>query len=231
MTAEPMRTDAVDPEWKWLYRVGGISGLVLGMSYIIIFPLYARVGAPPSGGEAWLTYLVGKTTVWWVILWLSVITDLLFVPLAFALYLSLKEINRGAMLIATSFIGLFVTLDLAVTWSNYASLLILGGDYVAAANELQRAMYVAAASYPSAVLASPLHVVYAIVILSSGILFVGLVMLKGVFNKATAYVAIVTGILGIASMTRFSVVVIGNALLATVWVLLVGYRLYDLGQQ
>ena len=163
--------------------------------------------------------------------WLSVLTDLLFLPLAFALYLALKEINRGAMLIATSFIGLFVCLDLAVTWSNYASLLILGGSYVAAANDLQREVYVAAASYPAAVLASPLHVVYAIVILSSGILFVGVVMLKGVFNKATAYVGIVTGIFGIASMTRSSVAVIGNALLATVWVLLVGYRLYRLGQQ
>ena len=231
MTAETMRPDAVDPGWKWLYRVAGISGLVLGVGYIAIFPLYARVGPPPSGGEAWLTYLVGKTTVWWVILWLSVLTDLLFVPLAFALYLSLKEINRGAMLIATAFIGLFVCLDLAVTWSNYASLLILGSNYVAAANDLQRAVYVGVAHYPAAVLASPLHVVYAIVILSSGILFVGVVMLKGVFSKATAYVGIVTGIFGIASLTRLGVAVIGNALLATLWVLLVGYRLYRLGQQ
>ena len=68
MTAQTMRSDTVDADWKWLYRVAGISGLVLGVGYIIIFPLYARVGAPPSGGEAWLTYLVGKTTVWWAIL-------------------------------------------------------------------------------------------------------------------------------------------------------------------
>ena len=128
------------------------------------------------------------------------------------------------MLIATAFIGLFVCLDLAVTWSNYASLLILGGNYVAAENDLQRAVYVGAAHYPAAVLASPLHVVYAIVILSSGILFVGVVMLKGVFSKAT-------GIFGIASLTRLGVAEIGNALLATLWVFLVGYRLYRLSQQ
>jgi hypothetical protein len=36
---------------------------VLGMGYIVIFPLYARVGAPPSGGEAWFKYLPGKTTI------------------------------------------------------------------------------------------------------------------------------------------------------------------------
>jgi hypothetical protein len=44
-------------------RVGGISALVLGVAYIAIFPLFARVGAPPSGdgGEARLKYLEGKT--------------------------------------------------------------------------------------------------------------------------------------------------------------------------
>jgi hypothetical protein len=183
MTAETMRADAADPGWKWLYRAAGISGLVLGAGYIVIFPLYARVGAPPSGGEAWLTYLVGKTTVWWVILGLSVLTDLLFMPLAFALYLALKEINRGMMLIASAFVGLFVGLDLAVTWSNYAALLVLGDRHAAAASDLERAVYVAAAGYPSAVLASPLHVVYAIVILSSGILLIGVVMLKGRLHR------------------------------------------------
>ena len=74
MTAETMRPDAVEPGWKWLYQVAGISGLVLGAGYLAIFPLYARVGPPPSSAEAWLSYLAGKTTVWWVILWLSVLT-------------------------------------------------------------------------------------------------------------------------------------------------------------
>ncbi len=135
MDAETMRAGAVDPGWKWLYRVG----------------------APPTGGEAWLTYLEGKTTVWWAILWLSVVTDLLYVPVAFALYVALSEINRGAMLMASAFVGFFVALDLAVTWSNYASLLVLGGNYAAAADDVERTVYVAAANYPSAVLASPLQ--------------------------------------------------------------------------
>jgi hypothetical protein len=86
MCAEKMIANAVDPDGKWLYRVGGICALVLGIAYIITIPLYASVGVPPSGGEEWLKYSVGKTTVWWAILGLSVLTDFLFVPVALSLY-------------------------------------------------------------------------------------------------------------------------------------------------
>jgi hypothetical protein len=53
---------------RGLYRVGGISALVLGLAYLAISSLFAHVGAPPTGGEAWLKYLDGKTPVWWAIL-------------------------------------------------------------------------------------------------------------------------------------------------------------------
>src|SRR6266508_3706400 len=181
-----MAAIAVDPDGKWSYRVGGISALVLGVAYIVIFPLYAHVGAPPSGdGEAWLQYLAGKTTVWWAILGLSVLTDFLFVPLALSLYVALERVNRNAMLVATAFVGLFVVLDLAVTWTNYASLLTLSGLHAAAANDVQRAAYVAAANYASAVLASHTEVFYSIVDLSVAILIIGFVMLKekGIFSR------------------------------------------------
>ena len=168
--------DAVDADGRWLYRMGGISALVLGVAYIVTIPLYAHVGPPPSGGEAWLKYVAGRTTEWWAILGLSVSTDLLFIPIALSLYLALRGVNREAMLVATAFVGLFV-------------------------------------------------------VLSSGILMIGLVMLKGVFSRATAYLALVTGILGIVSITGWNVTIIMNAIVATVWVLFVGCRLYRLGQQ
>ena len=174
----------------------------------------------------------GKTTVWWAILALSVMTDFLFVPVALSLFLALKRVNRNAMLLATAFVALFVVLDLAVTWTNYAALLILSDLHAAATNDVQRAAYVAAATYASAVLASPTEVFYAIVDLSLGILVIGLVMLqgKGIFNKTTAYLGLATGILGIASVAGFFVTIIMNAVSATVWVLLVGYRLCRLSQ-
>jgi hypothetical protein len=216
---------------KQWYRVGGISALVIGLAYLVIVFLYARVGAPPTGGEAWFRYLPGKTTSWWAILGLSVLTDFLFVPVAFALYLALKGVSRNAMLLATAFVGLFVVLDLAVTWSHYASLLVLFSNYSRATDPVQQGADLAAANYASAVLASPLEIVYAIVTLSTGFLVTGIVMLRGVFNKFTAYLGVATGILGIVSLTGFSLAIIMNALFATVWVLVVGYRLCRLAQE
>src|SRR5258708_20677913 len=232
MSAEKMTVNLVDPDGKWLYRVGGISALVIGSAYITIFPLFAHVGgAAPSGGEVWLKYLEGKTTVWWAILGLSVLTDFLFVPVALSLYVALERVNRNAMLVATAFVGLFVVLGMAVIWTNYASLLLLSGLHTAATTDVQRASYVAAADYASAVLASHTEVFYSIVDLSVAILIIGFVMLKGkgIFNKTTAYLGLSAGIFGIGSIAGFFVVIIINALLTTVWVLFVGYRLFRLG--
>ncbi len=234
MSAEKMTVNVVDPDGKWLYRVGGISSLVIGIAYIVIFPLFAHVGGPPSsGGEAWLKYLEGKTTVWWAILGLCVFTDFLFVPVALSLYVALERVNRNAMLVATAFVGLFVVLDLAVTWTNYASLLTLSGLHAAATTEAQRAAYVAAANYASAVLTSHTEVFYSIVDLSVAILMIGFVMLrgKGIFSKTTAYLGLGAGFFGIVSIVGFFVITIINAVLTTVWVLFVGYRLFRLGQK
>jgi hypothetical protein len=60
-------------------------------------------------------------------------------------------------------------------------------------------------------------------------------MLKGVFNKATAYVALATGLTGILYMGSFFIDAVAvlryiNALLAAVFYLLAGYRLYKLGK-
>jgi hypothetical protein len=225
-----MVRDTGGPEQKKLYRVGGIAALLLAIGYIAILPLYALVGPPPTSAGAWFKYLAGKTAVWWWIVGLSVFTDFLFVPVTLALYVALKKTNRNAMLVATAFVGLFLVLDLAVTWSHYASILTLYGEYSTAADEAQRAGYLAAANYGSAVLTSRLEIVYAIVTLSSGILVIGFVMLRGIFHKVTAYLGLATGILGIAALTRLSLVIIGNALCATAWLFLVGYRLNQLAQ-
>src|ERR1700716_2822229 len=232
MSVEKLPLPAVDPDGKSLYRVGGISAIAIGIAYIIIIPLFAHVGgAPSSGGEVWLSYLEGKTTVWWAILGLCVFTDFLFVPLALSLYRALERVNRDAMLVATAFVGLFVVLDMAVLWTNYASLLTLSALHTAATTDVQRASYVAAADYASAVLASHTEVFYSIVDLSLAILIIGFVMLKakGMFNKTTAYLGLSAGIFGIVSIAGFFVIIIINALLVTLWLLFVGYRLFRLG--
>lgn len=226
----------VDPQDKWLYRAGGIAAFVFGLAYLLIMVLYLPMGARPSGAEAWLAALAGNTAAWQAILGFSVLTDFLLAPVALALYLALKKINRNAMLLATAFIGLFVVLDLALTWTNIAALITLSGKYAAATSETQQAGYVATALYPSTVVESNLIFVYNSLTLAIGILITGLVMRKGVFSKIPARVALATGILGTVAVTSsfFSslvstVAIILASALTTAWALLTGYELFRLG--
>ncbi len=236
MNSQNRLGNAVDPEGKWLYRVGGISALVFGLAYIAIIALFVPIGAPPRGAEAWLTSMAGNTTTWGAIIDLSVVTDFLLVPISVSLYLALKGINRNAMLIATAFVGLFVFLDLSITWTNYAALFALSGSYAAVANDAQRVVFVTAAQVPSTIIESNLIFVYNTLTLSIGILIIGFVMRRGIFNKSAAYLGIVTGILGIVAVagSYFGSTVIVTILASTltmVWVMVVGYKLIRLSQQ
>jgi hypothetical protein len=199
--------------------------------------MYGWVGdQPASGVEAQLAYFADHAAGWWAIVFLMVVTDLLLIPIFFGIYFALKHINKGLMLVALTFKAfVFVILDLAVTWTAFSTMVIAGVQYAAAATEAQGVALVATAAYPSAILVSPLLATYAIVIPSLGIFFAGLVMLKGVFNKATAYMALATGLTGILYIGAIfidgmAVLRYINALLAAVFYLLAGYRLYKLGQ-
>jgi hypothetical protein len=238
MNAQNVIANPVDPEAKWFYRVSGIAAFALVVGYFLTFPIYFWVGDPPASGvEAQLAYFAEHAGGWWAIVFLMVVTDLLLVPIFFGIYLALKHVNQGLILVALAFKAfLFVILDLAVTWTAFSTMIIAGVQYGAAATEAQRAALAAGAAYPSAILDSPLSGTYAILIPALGVLFAGLVMLKGVFNRVTAYVALAVGLTGILFMGSYiidglAVLRYINALLAAVFYLLAGYRLYKLGQQ
>lgn len=218
---------------KWLYRVGGIAAVVLALAYAVTIPIYAYVGAPPRGAEAWFAYVDGKTGLWWAILILSILTDFLFIPVALALYAALKNVRRNLLLVGLGFVVLFAVLDLAVTWPNYAALITLGEGYAAATSDVQRAALTAAATYADAVLPYSLSV-YSIIVISFGILLVAWVMRRSVFNRLTAYVGLATGILGIGGtlggylIPALGAAVILTSILTIIWLLLAGSRLYRL---
>ena len=221
-----------DSDDRWLCRAGGISAFALGVAYLVIIALYIPMGAPPSDCAARLALVADNTPGWWGILALSVVTDLLFVPVALALYVALKNHGRNAMLLATACIALFVVLDLAITWTNYAALIALSGKYARAVSETQKMAIVTAAGYSCAVLESGLLFVYNTLTLSVGILLTGAVMVRGTFSRSAAYLGLATGILGIVSVvgpyfvSALSVLIVITSMLTTAWVLLVGYGLY-----
>jgi len=238
MSAQNISMGVVDPDGKWIYRVGGLSALILGAGYLLTFPVIAYAGGfPPPGIEARLAFMAEHAAGWWAVTALMIFTDLLYAPVFLALYQALKGINKYMMLLAITCEGLFVALDLAVTWTAYSSLIILGGNYAAATSDAQRAIIVAAAGYPSAINDSPLLGIYAILIPATGLLLASLVMRKGIFNKALAYLGVVAGISGILAgvgplfINDLETAQKINAGLATIWFLAVGWKLYRLSRQ
>lgn len=238
MNTQDSNTSGVDPEGKWLYRVGGIAAFVLVAGYFLTFPIYFWVGNPPPNGvAAQLAYFAERSAGWWAIVFLMVFTDLLLVPIFFGIYMALKHINKGLMMVALAFKAfIFVILDLAVTWTAYSTLISAGVQYGAATTEAQRTVISAGAVYASAIIGSPLAGTYAILIPSLGVLFAGIVMLKGVFSRTTAYIALVTGMTGILWIGSLFIEGLDpvryiNAMLAMVFYLLVGIRLFKLGRE
>jgi hypothetical protein len=216
-------------EEKQCFRWGGIAAILLAIGYVATIPIFAWAGAPPATGEAWFRYLPGKTTVWWAILWLMVVTDLLYLPVAWALWVALRKAGTKLMLAAIVCMHLFVVLDLAVTWTHHASLLALFQNYSSAADEAHRAAYLAAAEYAASIY-TPLLTFYIIVIPSVGVLLASITMLKARFGKASAWTGVVTGVFGLLSLTGFFPLIMANALGATLWFFLVGARLLRLGK-
>ena len=135
------------------------------------------------------------------------------------------------MATASACVALFVILDLSVTWTNYAALLALSGEYVRASNELQRAAIVVAAEYPSAVTDSSLLFFYNTLTLSVAILIAGLVMPAGRFSPLSARLGVVTGLAGIVAfagpilLPALSGAIIAASVFTTVWLLSIGYDL------
>ena len=74
-------------------------------------------------------------------------------------------------------------------------------------------------------------------LLAIGILTTGFVMLKGIFSKGAAYLGLAAGILGILSVagaffvSSVGAAIIATSVLTTVWVLVVGFKLYILGSR
>ena len=219
----PPDTAAIEQQqWR---RWGGIAALAVAVGYAAIIPVFAWVGPPPTSGQAWFHYLPGKITAWWAIVWLSVFTDLCYLPVAWALYLGLRDTGQGLMRAASLLLHLFVVLDLCVTWTHHASILALYQRYAAESDAAQRAAWLAASEYAASIYSTPLLTFYIIVIPSAGVLLASITMLKAGFGKASAWIGVITGLFGLLSLTGFFPLVMANALGATLWFFLLGPQL------
>jgi len=224
---------------RWLYRMAGFSGIAIAVGYVFITAGFTISGAPlPTGAEAWVTYMAGKSNLWWGIIWLSIITDILYLPVAAGLYNLLKNVHKGMILVSGALFALFVVLELAITWSNYAAIIELINRYGLATTEPQRTLYLSTIEYASSVFQTPVTGFYAIFIPSIAVILASIVMLKSArFGKIASYIGLLSGtinafsVIGELFSSTLSLLVIPGSVLALIWFFAVGVKFLKFGRE
>lgn len=231
-TVEEARSK-VDPTWKGIYKIGGICLFLAGIIFITVAILSLILGPAPSSAEPYLQSLATHTVLAQLNFGLYALSDFLFLPVILALFLSLKQINKNAMLIAGGLMAFYIIFDFGITELNSLTLVSLTQNYTAAVNDLQRSTILASANYALATL--PLATFCSFLVSSVGLIIIGFVMLKGVFNKPTALLAITAGTEG--TIGAFYVIVPSLAAFLVpalitygLWAVLGGTRLFKLGR-
>jgi Domain of unknown function (DUF4386) len=236
VSAEESRSAGIagpDPSWRLLYRVGGVSAwLFVGMLVAAIVLAITTPAPPTTDGTATLTYIAAHRTLY------IVHQQLWLVPAAFAmvtylaLYPALKHLDRSLAALGAVVGGSAYALTLAIptTTTGAPALVYLSDQFAATADPARRAAFATAAETLIAqnrttMAVGPLATV--------GLLLVSIVMRKGVFPRAVAYLGIAVGVLGIASEALRFVFegfygVYGVLLL--VWMGAIGWTLYRLGR-
>ena len=219
---------AVDQSWKGVYRLGGFS-LFAGGAILVIFLLSVfifRVDLPLT------PQAVLENPVPPVILYLlAALGEVLLLPGALGLYLSLKDVEKNHMLIAAAFWLVAVSMYL-VSRGQIISLLPISSKYMAISSELTRTAYLVSAD--RALEVANIYGNMALMLHQVGAIITGLVMLKGVYGRRTGYLVTVAGTMtfigtfGIV-LRPISLFTLFGLMLTGVWQIIVGAKLYKLG--
>jgi hypothetical protein len=222
---------AVDASWRRLYAAGALCSLLFVLLVLVPLVLVAAVPQPPtSGGAAVLTYIASNKAVYIIELVCFVGLSVPALVVFLAGGVALKHLDKSLAAIGALLGIASETIALALGSSPpslIAGLVTLSDQYVSAVGG-QRAALEAAAE---GLVATANAVSAPGILTAAGILVLSIVMLKGVFHKAVAWVGVVAGALGIVSeafrpMMGMAYAVYG--LLLPAWFILVGWKLFAL---
>jgi hypothetical protein len=218
----------VDQSWKGVYKSGGFS-LLTGGAILVIFLLSVFIFrvALPLTPQAVLENPIPPVTLYL----LAALGELLLLPAALGLYLSLKDVNKNYMLIAAACWSVAVTMYL-VSRGQIISLLPISGRYAAATSESMRAAYLVSAD--QTIEGANIYGNMALMLHQVGSVIMGLVMLKGVYGRRTGYLVTVVGIMTFVGtfgvvLRPLSFLTLFGLMLTAVWQIVVGVKLYKLG--
>ena len=250
--AQVTDAEALDSEWKSLYRVGGVAALIAGVFFrrnlAAEIGLFVKHPSPVTTSD-WFALLQSHRLLGLSYLHIFDLVNYALVGLMFlALYAVLRRANRSHMAIATTLALVGIAAYFA---SNTAfSVLSLSDQYTAATTEAQRTTLLAAGQAMLAINgfsdpgAHPGAGGYmSLLLIAVAGMITSVVMLRSdVFNRAIAYVGILASALDLAYCIAYAFVpAVDSELLAVcfipaaglflmIWHILIGRRLYRLGR-
>lgn len=185
-----------------LFLLAGYSGIIIAIVYAVISVAFAISGFPlPKEASRWITYLEGKTVIWWWIIWLSIITNILYLPFTLGLYELLKKSYKLQLIIVGLLFSLFVFLELALTWSHYPAIIQLTQKYNLAASDTERTIILSAIESASSSFQTPITSFYTIIIPSLAIILVSYLMFKSkILGRFIPWIGLVSGVCNIISV-------------------------------
>jgi hypothetical protein len=229
-----------DPAYRSLYRVGGVSALIVAL--LTIAEIIAFVFFPqPSTISDWFILFQANPIVGILDFWgLEVPMYAMFAIVFLALYVALRKVNKSGMAIAITLAILGIAIFFAT--NNPFSMLSLSNKYAAATTDVEKSRLLAAGE---AVLANTNQrgiggFNVGLFLVSVAGLVVSLVMLSATsFRRLTAYLGILAFGFSLADYLRQAftssviialLLILPGALLIVVWFTLVGRRLFQLGR-
>jgi len=241
------RAETPDPDWKSLYKVGGVAALIAGVLFrrnlAAEIGLFVKHPSPVTVSD-WFALLQNNRLLGLSYLHIFDLVNYALVSLMFlALYAVLRRTNRSHMAIATTLALVGIAVYFA---SNTAfSVLSLSDQYKAATTEAQRTTLLAAGQAMLAINrfsdpgAHPGAGGYmSLLLIAVAGMITSVVMLRSdVFNRATAYVGILASALDLAYCIAFAFVpavdsellavcfIPAAGLLLLIWHILIGLRL------
>jgi len=179
---------------KRMYKVGGVSLIIVGMSYLIGAVLSLMIGPAPSNAVEYMNALAAHRLLSLTNFAFFTLADVFIVPAAIALYLALKDTNKPAMLTASALMIVFAVFDAGITELNSFQLVSLTQTLATATSEAQRSAVMLIANNILSTL--PIVTLCSFVISSVGLAITAAVMIKGSFSKRATLPGLTAGVAG-----------------------------------
>ncbi len=222
-----------DPQWKNLYRIGGITALVaavLAVTEVIIEQSGSSLTSAPGTITEWFTLLQSNKLLGIAVLGIFESVFFILTALTFlSLYPALKRTSQTTMITA---IVLVITGTIAYLATNPAlSLDSLSTQYAAATSDAQRAIFLSAGQAVLAIGQGTGATLTFLLAAIAGIL-VSVTMLRSkTFSKPVAIVGIVANVFSLPGSALGLVVWTISGLMMLVWIVLVGRRLLQIANK